>query len=190
MRNRSSAKAGQSMGRGSERPTAGARSTVAVQHQPRKMAAGQPPRGVATSGRGRRRNEASSQTKPRQRSMKQARRVAGSLAPRPGRSPPGARKSERNAASSSIPSDWYPEKSCAAATKARKQIPATAMLARGARLKTSSSDASAPSSTTAISALSEEASQKSDGAYQSDLSGPNASRSSPRYSPAGRIPRG
>ena len=35
--------------------------------------------------------------------------------------PRGAKKTESNPASSSIPSDWYEEKSCAAATNERKK---------------------------------------------------------------------
>src|SRR4051812_10750028 len=64
------------------------------------------------------------------------------------------------------------------------------MQARGARFSVSSTEAAAPSSVIASSMPSPEPSQYSVGTYQSALTRPTAPRTSCRYSPAGRMPRG
>src|ERR1700751_6121368 len=97
------------------------------------------------------------------------RRMGGCAAPRPGRSPGGAKNMEMNPASSSMPSDWYEEKSPAALTNARKQSQQTSRLARGQRLKKTASDASRPIHITATMKCVLEEIQKSDGAIQKRL---------------------
>src|SRR5438067_9997067 len=120
---------------------------------------------------------------------KRASREGGSPSPSPGRKPPGAKKMERKPASRSIPSDWYEEKSCAAATKERKRTVQMAQVPRGQMLSVSRKEAARPAQTSAERASFELPSQSSDGACQtaeSDGVRPSASKSSE----AGRIPRG
>src|SRR3954452_18240801 len=100
------------------------------------------------------------------RSMNRLKGDGGSAAPSPGRMPRGAKKHEMKPASSSIPSDWYDEKSCSAATHDRKSSVAAATAIRGQTLATSRSDATMPAPTTSVSARSPEPSQSSVGAYQ------------------------
>src|SRR5213075_844967 len=76
------------------------------------------------------------------------------------------RKSERKAASSSIPSDWYDAKYCAAPMNERKQTNAIAIETRGRTLKTSGSDAIAPTTTIAVSIASLSLIQRIVGAIQ------------------------
>src|SRR6266496_5626178 len=78
-------------------------------------------------------------------------REAGCIGPKRGRNPSGAKKKEINPASSSIPSDWYPEKSCAALTKDRKHTKQTTSIPRGHRFNTSSTDAIMPSQQSPLS---------------------------------------
>src|SRR6476646_4087844 len=87
-----------------------------------------------------------------QRRTNKLRREGAWLAPRPGRSPGGAKNREMKPASSSMPSDWKPEKSCAAATKDKKHTRQTAREPRGHRLKTTATEASRPSHVINISA--------------------------------------
>src|SRR5215213_6370621 len=90
----------------------------------------------------------------------------GLAAPSLGRMPRGAKKNEMKPASSSIPSDWYDEKSCRAATHDRKSTVHTATIARGHTLPTSSSDDAIPATITTVSAALPEPSQNIVGAYQ------------------------
>src|SRR5436305_14725021 len=92
-----------------------------------------------------------------------ANRKGGSRSPSPGRRPPGAKKMDKNPASSSIPSDWYEEKSCAAATKERKRTVQIAQVPRGHMLNTSKSEAPSPAHTSAETAAVEVPSQSSEG---------------------------
>src|SRR6185503_13218994 len=86
-----------------------------------------------------------------QSSRKRLARDGGCDAPNRGRNPGGAKKSEMKPASSSIPSDWYDAKSCAAAMKERKHTKQTNRAARGQRLNTTAIDATTPSQHTSIS---------------------------------------
>src|SRR3954467_11017826 len=101
-----------------------------------------------------------------QRSMNRLNRDGGSVAPSPGRNPRGAKNIERNPASSSIPSDWYDEKSWSAAMHERKKSVHSATLSRGQMLATRSSEQTIPASTTPSRAESEELIQNNVGAYQ------------------------
>src|ERR1700757_84865 len=71
-------------------------------------------------------------------------REGGSLGSQPGRNPRGAKNKEMKPASSNMPSDWYPEKSRAAATKERKHTKQMASIPRGQRFRKSSKDAAIP----------------------------------------------
>ena len=93
-------------------------------------------------------------------------RDGGWLAPNPGRQPEGAKKSARNPASSSMPSDWYPEKSWAALTKERKQAKQTRSMARGKTLQVTSSEAARPAQQRAMTACEPLPNQSTDGANQ------------------------
>src|SRR5215469_8983138 len=99
-----------------------------------------------------------------QRSRNRLARDGGRFTPMPGSSPRGAKNREMKPASSSMPSDWYPEKSRAAETKDRKQTKHTSRLARGQRLSTTPSDAASPIQVMAISMLSVEENQRRVGA--------------------------
>src|SRR6476659_8149275 len=105
------------------------------------------------------------------RSMKRLKGDGGSAAPSPGRMPRGAKKREMNPASSSIPSDWYDEKSSSAATHDRKSSVQRAAVARGQTFATSRSEATIPAATTRVSAASPEPSQRRVGAYQARSTG-------------------
>src|SRR5580658_3813049 len=102
-------------------------------------------------------------------SSQRLRRMGGCAAPRPERNPGGARNMEMNPASSSIPSDWYDEKSPAALTNARKQIQQRSRLARGQRLRKTAMEASRPIHVTATMKCVLEDIQKSEGAIQKRL---------------------
>src|SRR5689334_21669674 len=93
-------------------------------------------------------------------------RDGGLCAPSPGRRPRGARKKEMKPASSSIPSDWYEEKSCSAAMQERKSTVHTATIQRGAMLNTNRIDAVIPKLMTTVCAGSDAFSQNSVGSYQ------------------------
>src|SRR2546423_8778714 len=121
--------------------------------------------------------------------MNNDKRDGGSFAPSPGRAPPGAKKKEMKPASSSIPSDWYDEKSCSEAMHERKSNVQTAIIARGAKFKTNKTDATMPSMITSESAGSDALSHSSVGAYQIFSSAPMAALSWCEYSPAGGMPR-
>src|SRR2546422_47588 len=71
-------------------------------------------------------------------------REGGRAAPQPGRNPSGAKKSAMKPASSSMPSDWYPEKSSAALTNERKHAKQITSIPRGQTSKTSSREAAIP----------------------------------------------
>src|SRR4051812_19930156 len=119
---------------------------------------------------------------------KRASREGGWISPSPGRRPPGAKNKERKPASRSIPSDWYEEKSCAAATKERKRMVQIAQAPRGQTLSVSRMEAARPTATRSESAVCEVPSQSSDGTCQSaESDGPCPSASN--NSEAGRIPR-
>src|SRR3954452_22978961 len=100
-----------------------------------------------------------------QRSMNRLNRDGGSVAPSPGRNPRGAKKIDRNPASSSMPSDWYDEKSWSAAMHERKKIVQSATLRRGQTLAIRRSEQIRPAITTATSATSDALIQNSVGAY-------------------------
>src|SRR6266404_5370802 len=110
--------------------------------------------------------------------MKRLQRDGGSVAPSPGCNPRGAKKNERNPASSSIPSDWYDEKSCSAAMHERNSTVHNATVSLGQTLKTSSSETMRPAPTTRVSAVSLALSQNRVGAYQQRATGPNMPESS------------
>ena len=65
-----------------------------------------------------------------------------------------------------MPSDWYPEKSWAAAIKERKQTKQTISMARGQKFKTKSREAIIPTQHNAMSIPDPLESQSSEGAYQ------------------------
>ncbi len=71
-----------------------------------------------------------------------------------------------NPASSSIPSDWYAEKSCAALTKERKHTKQTASIPRGQKFKTSNTDAIMPAQQIPVSICAVLENHSSVGAYQ------------------------
>src|SRR2546423_10750911 len=122
------------------------------------------------------------------RSMKRLRRDGGSVAPSRGRTPRGAKKQEMKPASSSIPSDWYEEKSCSTTTHDRKNSVQKATVSRGHTLAMSSSEQRRPAPTTIVSARSPAPNHKTEGTYH-NRSPPTALPTSRRYSPAGRMPR-
>src|SRR6185312_8180303 len=76
-------------------------------------------------------------------------REGGFRAPNLGRNPAEAKKSEMKPASSSIPSDWYEAKSCAAAMKERKHTKQINKAPRGHRFTTT--EATNPSQQISIS---------------------------------------
>ena len=78
----------------------------------------------------------------------------------------GARKSERNPASSNMPSDWYPEKSPAALTNERKHTKQITSIPRGQKLKTSSTAAAMPTQQSVISMCDPLENHKTLGTYQ------------------------
>src|SRR4051794_25174065 len=80
-------------------------------------------------------------------------RDGGECSPQRGRNPEGAKNMDINPASSSIPSDWYPEKSWAALTNERKHRKQITSIPRGQILKTSSSEAIIPTMQSASSIL-------------------------------------
>src|SRR5690348_12567955 len=108
------------------------------------------------------------------RSMKRLKPEGGSAKPRRGRVPRGAKNSERNPASSSIPSDWYDEKSWRTAMHERNSSVLMPIIRRGLMLTTISSDARSPMTNDAVSAASLALSQNSDGAY-------HTRRTKPKY---------
>src|SRR5712691_1999060 len=99
--------------------------------------------------------------------------------PSRGRTPGGAKNNERNAASRSMPSDWYDENSCAAETNDKKHTPATAIANLGHRLKRIASDAAMPTQTRTESARSLAPNQRSEGMYRYARH-PSASRAAGR----------
>src|SRR5579864_777996 len=101
-----------------------------------------------------------------QRSRNKLRREGAWFAPKPGRKPGGAKNREMKPASSSMPSDWKPEKSCAAATNDKKQTRQTVKAPRGHRLKITATEASRPSQVINISAWLPAPNQRSVGANQ------------------------
>src|SRR5437016_825623 len=109
--------------------------------------------------------------------MSRPKRDGGSFAPSPGLVPRGARKNERNPASSSIPSDWYDEKSCSALMQERKSTVQIAIVSRGQKLKTTRIDATRPATTTRVSARSDALIQSKVGAYQTPSIGPSCEES-------------
>src|SRR5947209_4285475 len=101
-----------------------------------------------------------------QRKRNSAAHDGGDAAPSLGRSPRGAKNSEMNAASSSMPSDWYDAKSCAAPTNDKNASDATAIDPRGQRLNSSAIDAASPATTSTHSAALPDEIHSSVGAYQ------------------------
>src|SRR5665213_3396173 len=93
-------------------------------------------------------------------------REGGCGAAKPGQKPRGAKKSARNPASSSMPSDWYPEKSPATETKDKKHAKQNAKLTRGHTLQKASNEAARPTHMIALSAVSLDEIQNNDGASQ------------------------
>src|SRR5438270_13897180 len=124
-----------------------------------------------------------------QRRRKRASREGGDGAPSPGHRPRGAKKTEMNPASSSIPSDWYEEKSCAAATKERKSRVQMAQVPRGQTPTVNRTEATRPPATSAVSAPFELPSQRSEGTCQIAVSA-GAGASEVNNTDAGRMPRG
>src|SRR6266581_2513476 len=109
--------------------------------------------------------------------MNRLKREGGSLAPSPGRVPRGAKKKERNPASSSIPSDWYDEKSCSPPMQERKSTVQIVTVSFGRKLKTRRVDAMRPATTTRVRAKSDALIQSSVGAYQTRSIGPSCDES-------------
>src|SRR5215471_9032900 len=93
-------------------------------------------------------------------------REGGLASPHPGRDPRGAKKNEMNPASSSMPSDWYAEKSCDALTNERKHTRQTASIPRGHRFNTSSTEAIMPTQQIPVSICVLLENHSSVGAYQ------------------------
>src|SRR6266571_725774 len=93
-------------------------------------------------------------------------REGGLALPHPGRHPCGAKNMPINPASSSIPSDWYAEKSCAALTNERKHTKQIASIPRGQKFKTSSTDAIMPAQQIPITMCVLLENHSSVGAYQ------------------------
>src|ERR1700733_8519573 len=116
-------------------------------------------------------------------------RDGGCRSLQPGRNPGGAKNSAMNPASSSMPSDWYPEKSCAALTKERKQRKQINNVQRGQMLRNTNSDASIPTQQSANRACGLDENQSSVGANQKREE-PSDRATDCRYSFAGRIPTG
>src|SRR5208282_1568685 len=110
-------------------------------------------------------------------------REGGWARPSPGRRPGGAKNSARNPASSSMLSDWYPEKSRAAATKERKQTKQKNSIPRGHTSNTTSSAAIMPTQHSAISIGEPLEIQSSEGTYQKRRSPGENAANAWRYSP-------
>src|SRR5690242_12869176 len=100
------------------------------------------------------------------RSMNRLMREGGSCAPSLGRNPRGANQIEMNPASSSIPSDWYEEKSCSVAMNERNSSVQIAIISRGQMFAVRSNEHTIPAATAANSAPSSQRAQKMLGAYQ------------------------
>src|SRR3954462_4035565 len=92
-------------------------------------------------------------------------REGGCPPPNPGRIPGGAKNKHMNPASSSMPSDWYEEKSAAAAMNERKQTKQTTNMPRGQMLKTNSAAAIIPTQHKLISMPDPLEIQSAEGAY-------------------------
>src|SRR3954453_7976344 len=120
---------------------------------------------------------------------KRARRDGGSNTPSPGRTPPGAKKTDRKPASRSIPLDGYEEKSCAAATNERNRTVQMAQVPRGQTPIVRRTDATRPAQTSRLSAALELENQSSDGICQSAVR-VGVLPTAWNRSEAGRIPRG
>src|SRR4051794_20864515 len=110
--------------------------------------------------------------------------------PSPGQNPRGAKNNEINPASSSIPSDWYPEKSCAALTNEMKQAKQTTSIPRGQTFATTSKDASMPIQHKLTSMCVPAEIHKSVGANQSPRATPSEWCTACKYSFAGSRPCG
>src|SRR5438105_6090341 len=117
-------------------------------------------------------------------------REGGCLAPSPGRNPGGAKNREMKPASSSMPSDWYSEKSRDVDTNERKQRKQIRSMARGQKFRTRSNDAIIPIQHSAINMPELLEIQSSEGAYQTRTCATPDRATACRYSPAGRIPCG
>src|SRR5947208_1239181 len=104
----------------------------------------------------------------------------GAAAPSPGRAPADAKKMETKPASSSMPSDWYDENTCAPEINDRNAITATATARRGQRLTSSNSEAASPTPTSADSAASPLPSQSRVGTSQSARASPSSARAARR----------
>src|SRR5262249_2927033 len=81
-------------------------------------------------------------------------RDGGEAAPRPGRSPRGAKNSDSAEASISMPSDWYNANAWATARNDKKAMAATASAARGHRPSVNATGPANPTPTSAVSAAS------------------------------------
>src|SRR5512146_1385566 len=103
------------------------------------------------------------------RSMNRLTDDGGSAAPRPGHAPRGAKKIEIRPASSSIPSDWYDEKSCSVTTHERNNSVQAATPSLGHTFATTRTEHTIPSATTAVSPRSLASSHKTLGTYHSRL---------------------
>src|SRR6185503_4585347 len=101
--------------------------------------------------------------------MKRLNVDGGWAAPSFGRRPRGAKKIERHPASSSMPSDWYDEKSWSAAIHERNNSVHNATVSFGATLTTSSTEHRNPAATMSVSAASPALNQSRVGAYQNCL---------------------
>src|SRR5512143_2425981 len=123
------------------------------------------------------------------RSMKRLIDDGGSALPRLGHTPRGAKKIEIRPASSSIPSDWYDEKSCSVTTHERNSTVQAATLTLGHTFTTTRTEHTIPSATTAVSARSLVPSHKTLGTYHSRLTPGTTADTRPRYSATGRMPR-
>src|SRR5215472_16004862 len=93
-------------------------------------------------------------------------RDGGLASPHAGRQPRGAKNSEMNPASRSMPSDSYAEKSCAAPMNETKHTKHIASIPRGHKFKTSSTEAIIPTQQSPVSACRPLENHSSVGAYQ------------------------
>ena|SRR5215472_2100081 len=117
-------------------------------------------------------------------------REGGCFAASPGRKPGGAKNKQMKPASSSMPSDWYSEKSLDAETNERKQTKQITSIARGQKFKTSTNDAIIPIQHSANSIPEPLEIQTNEGAYQKRTCATPDRAIASRYSLAGRIPCG
>src|SRR5437762_5095942 len=112
----------------------------------------------------------------------------GCFAPSPGRNPGGAKNKQTKPASSSMPSDWYSEKSRAVDMNERKQTKQITSMARGQKFTRRSSEPIMPIQHSAINMPEPLEIQSKEGAYQKRTCATPDCATACRYSRAGRTP--